>query len=165
MGGLGLPNIELYHMAFELSKISRCWKLEQDLPKYLELEMNTVTPFKPLHILSQKTTEYSQNPIFCYSKEVWQRTHKIMKKSPYLQKYSSIWNNPKVCIGKKSIFWENWVKEGVYTHGDLHKDNVFISFDELCTHHNLSGKDAWKYMQIKNCVTIGTEEQENGANL
>lgn len=53
MGGLGLPNIELYHMAFELTELSKFGKMERDLTKCIDLELNMVPLFKPLQMFSQ----------------------------------------------------------------------------------------------------------------
>ena len=58
------------------------------------------------------------------------------------------------------------MKEGVHTLGDLHKDELYLSFDEMCAQYNLNCKDVWRYMQIKSCVTkVYGVEMHKGTNM
>lgn len=65
-------------------------------------------------------------------------------------------------MGKKFIYWRKWVKEGVHT---LHKDELYLSFDEMCAQYNLNCKDIWRCVKIKSCVTkVYDIEMNKGTN-
>lgn len=47
-------------------------------------------------------------------------------------------------------------KRKVHTLGDVHKNEVFLSFEEMGNKYNLCDIDLWRYMQMKSCVsTLG----------
>lgn len=80
--------------------------------------------------------------------------HHILKIPQYVQLYTSLWNNPSICIGRAPVYWRRWHSSGILTLGDLYKDGVFISFQDLIQKFKLEGKiNFWKYLQIKSCIT------------
>lgn len=101
-GGLGLPDLRLYYLAFEMTKIARYWQTIKDKPAWMEVEKNICSPFQPSEILAQRRSN-SSNPILLLSKDVWSRVHKLLNLKHTQQKYSSLWYNPGVCIGKKPV--------------------------------------------------------------
>lgn len=111
-GGLALPNIEHYSISFEMSKLCKHWsKTKTDLDWVL-IEQELTSPFTPIEVLTQKlenNENRQDNPILLFSKKVWQEVHKKCNISPYFQKYSSLWYNPKIKIGKP-IYWPQWLK-------------------------------------------------------
>ena len=72
----------------------------------------------------------------------------------------SVWNNPEICVGKKSIYWKKWVKEGMHTSRDLHRDEFYPLFDEMCA------QDIWRYIyiHIKSCATKVYDEMHKETN-
>lgn len=72
------------------------------------------------------------------------------------QSYASLWHNPAIHIGKKSLYWNEWLIKGIYTISDLYLDGVFISFSDLVQKYNLESKgNFWRYLQIRDCITKG----------
>lgn len=62
------------------------------------------------------------------------------------QSYSSIWNNPSVCMGKKVFLWDIWWAKGIHVENDLYEGGSFMSFEDLKEHFNLTDKgDFCKY--------------------
>ncbi len=139
-GGLGLPDLRLYYLAFEMTKIARYWQTAENEAAWMEVEKEICRPFQPLEVLSQKRSHIT-NPILLHSKDIWIRVHKMFKLTHTLQRYSSLWYNPDVCIGKKPAYWKQWHSNGLNTINDLFEDGVFLSYDKLLQKFNLVGKD------------------------
>lgn len=153
-GGMALPDLELYNIAFELNKLSKHWK-KQDLDKgWVKVERALTTPFEVIQLLSHKPeSELQYNPIIQHSQWAWNKAHKILGISSYKQTYSSVWNNPAVRIGKSPVYWKKWLIGGVQKIEDLYRDNNFMSFAMLRDTFNLTDKgDFWKYLQIRSSV-------------
>merc|ERR1711980_52162 len=81
------------------------------------------------------------NPIILHSRDVWTRVHKMFKLADTLQRYSSLWHNSSVCVGKKPVYWEQWHSKGLCTIGDLFEDGVFLSYNKLLERFNLVGEE------------------------
>lgn len=77
-----------------------------------------------------------------------------------MQKYSSLWHNPAIFIGKKACILEAAAFEWTHAIGDLYKDGKLISYGDLTCQFNLEGEqNFWKYLQIGNCIlkNLGTQ--------
>lgn len=147
-GGLGLPDFRLYYLAFEMAKIARYWHTAGKEAAWMEVEKRVCLPFQPVEVLSQKRFNIT-NPILIHSRAVWIRVHKMFKLTHTLQRYSSLWHNPDVCVGKKPIYWKRWHSSGLGTINDLFEDGVFLSYEKLLEKFHLVGKDNfWKFLQI-----------------
>lgn len=153
-GGLALPNVEHYSISFEMSKLTKHWAGKVD-PDWISIEQELASPFTPIDILSQKLNKGKkiENPILKFSKMVWLEVHRKYKLDPYVMKYSSLWNNPKIKINKQSIYWAQWLRRGIKTIGDLFVGDVFMTFTEIKQKFNLEGHGHfWKYLQIRDCL-------------
>lgn len=153
-GGLALPNIEHYSISFEMSRLAKHWAGELNLD-WILMEQELASPFTPIEILLQKISKDNnlQNPILKFSKMVWLEVHKKYKLVPYIQKYAPLWHNPKIKIGKETIYWAQWLRRGIRTVGDLLDGDVFMSYDDIKCKFNLEGPGHfWKYLQIRDCL-------------
>lgn len=107
-GGLSLPNIKYYGVAFEMSKLTRHWDEAGAYLDWVLMERELTFPFKPIEVLAQ-TVKFEKNkesnPILGHSKMVWQEVHKRRKISQYIQKYASIGHNPKIKINRQLVCW------------------------------------------------------------
>lgn len=106
-GGLGLPDMRYYSISFEMAKLSKHWcglDSDSDLD-WVMMERDICSPSCPIDVLSQtEETDINPNPFVSHSRSVWGKIHKAHKLSHYKQPYSSLWNNPKICVGKKKMF-------------------------------------------------------------
>ena len=151
-GGLGLPDLSMYYLAFEMAKIARYWQATEDKAAWIKVEKEICSPFQPIEELSQKRSNIT-NPILLHSRDVWSRVHKMFELKHTLQRYSPLWYNPDVCIGKKCVYWKQWHSRGLSTINDLFEDGVFLSYDKLLQKCNLEGKDHFcKFLQIRSCI-------------
>lgn len=142
-GGLALPNMELYNIAFEMNKLTRHWANHGSNPGWVKIEEALAAPFGVVGMLSQKKTvtqTKERSLILQHSQWAWVKAHKLLGLSQYKQRYSSIWNNSSICIGKKAFFWDTWITKGIHVVSDLYKDCIFISFEDLKEQFNLTNK-------------------------
>ena len=153
-GGLALPNVEVYNLSFELSKLARHWGGYDSQLDWIKIETSMVAPFKPIQVLSQiKMVEGGKSPILKHSQWVWSEVHRLMGKSQYKQGYSSVWDNPRISIGKHSFCWEPWQSNGIRVIDDLYMDGNFKSYQELGNQFNMTGRgEFWKYLQLRSSV-------------
>ena len=113
-GGLALPNVEIYNLA--LAKLVRHWANYDSQPDWIKIEMATVAPSRLIQARSQIKVVVGGggNPILKHSQWVWSEVHRLMGKSQYKQGYSSVWDNPRIMIGKHSFCWDPWQRSGTY---------------------------------------------------
>lgn len=124
------------------------WKVGEDIVKWEDTESKQCSPFSPTDVLSQKLN--TMNPILLQPREVWTTVHRLYKLLPYVQRYSSIWHNPSLCIGKTTVYWKQWHSSGIRCAGDLYTDNHFRSYRNLMENFGLKDKEHfWKYLQIQ----------------
>lgn len=82
-GGLALPDLELYNLAFEMHKLSRHWKDEDADVGWIKIEKKIAAPFNIIQVLWQKpTNSLQQNPILQPSQWAWAQAHKRLGTSP-----------------------------------------------------------------------------------
>uniref|UniRef100_A0A3P9I561 Reverse transcriptase domain-containing protein n=1 Tax=Oryzias latipes TaxID=8090 RepID=A0A3P9I561_ORYLA len=166
-GGLALPNIEHYSISFEMSRLTKHWVGRELDADWVLVERGITFPFTPMEILVQKPGEQrgrTNNPILEFSKMVWLEVHKKCKLSPHLQKYASLWHNPKIKIGKRSIYWAQWLQKGIRTIGDVFQGDIFMSYDDIKMKYNLEGHgNFWRYLQLRDCLKgkVGLSQDGN----
>lgn len=152
-GGLALPNVELYNVAFEMNKLVKHWEASNSNLKWVEMEEALAYPSGVVEFLSQKAQAGKGNLILKHAQWAWARAHKMLRISQYKQSYSSIWNNPLICIGNKEFLWQTWLAKGIRIVQDLYRDQLFMSFEDLKEQFNLTDKgDFWRYLQLRGAV-------------
>lgn len=57
IGGLALPNMELYNIAFEMNKLTNHWTDYGSSPSWVKIEKELAAPFNIVELLSQKKTD------------------------------------------------------------------------------------------------------------
>lgn len=164
IGGMALPNVKLYNLAFEMSRLVKHWSGSDSELSWIKIEQELVSPFTPLDVLSQGSANSAQDfhhnlliyKVLMYSKAVWAEVQKICGASHLRQPYSSIWNNSTARIGKKTVYWNEWLVKGIHRISDLYSEGGFMSFVEITQKYGLIRKtNFWKYLQIRDCITKG----------
>lgn len=153
-GGLGLPDVKMYDLSFEMAQLAKHWRNTDSDLDWVTFEQSLASPCKPLDILSQRSgLTQESNPVIEHSRYVWCKIHKLLKLSHYRQSYASLWNNPDIRIGKKMVFWKQWLLKGIATVKDLYVDGQVMSYSDLMGKYNIEGRGHfWKYLQIRHCV-------------
>lgn len=87
----------------------------------------------------------------------------IFKINHFLSLSSGLWDNPKLLIGKSSPIWKEWVIKGISTLGDLYKDGVLQSFENLVEQFKIDNQ-FWRYLQLRHflATTFGSNHTTPG---
>ena len=106
---MALPNVRLYNLSFEMSRLARHWERTDTELSWIKIEQELVSPYKPLDVLPHGSTtnghDYSSDPVLAHSKAVWREIHRICGVSHLRQPYASIWYNSAIRIGKKTYLF------------------------------------------------------------
>lgn len=148
-GGLGIPNLLLYHYAFCLRHLAQ-WSLPPErAPPWYTAEAHFCPDLNLTLYLSATLPPTAQNhPVISCLKEVWRKVAKILDFNPFLNSSSSIWYNPCLRIGKSTFYWKEWVQSGILTLGQLFEGQDLKSFGDLQAEFKLQKHNYWRYMQI-----------------
>lgn len=155
-GGLSLPNISYYSYSFEMAKLAKHWNGKNADLDWILIEQELTFPCNPTENLSQTIKQNDNNmmnPILTHSRKIWRDMHKNSKISHNTQKYASIWHNAKIKIGKQTIYWAQWLKNGIRTLDDIFEESNFVSYQTLLEKFKLKRRaHFWKYLQLRHCI-------------
>lgn len=103
-GGLGIPNLLLYHYAFSMRHLAH-WTLPPErAPPWFQIENYLCDSLPLIYFTTAQLPETaSDHPIFLHLRWVWKRLSSIFKCNFYLNPSASIWLNPRLLIGKKNV--------------------------------------------------------------
>ena len=141
-----------YYWAVNIKNIN-FWLVETDKqPTWLKMEKEDCSPFEISSILfanikiSKKT--YSENLIIDSGIRIWKQIKKTLKLECIplaLTIVNNITFKPSM-MDKGFLQWKNY---GINKMGDLYRENVFLSFQELQQIYGLHSKDYFRYLQIR----------------
>uniref|UniRef100_A0A3Q1G672 Reverse transcriptase zinc-binding domain-containing protein n=1 Tax=Acanthochromis polyacanthus TaxID=80966 RepID=A0A3Q1G672_9TELE len=158
-GGLGVPNLSLYHCAFSLRHLTH-WALPPErAPPWIHLENYLRNPLPPLHLATTKLSpKFQKHPIVSFLQYVWKRAAAILGFNSHLHSQASIWLNPSLCIGKSPFIWNLWVEKGIFTLYDLYEGGALKSFEDLRALYGLPQNQFWRYLQLRHllCHVFGS---------
>ena len=152
-GGLGIPNLLLYHYAFTMRHMVQ-WTLPPErAPPWFSLESALSDPLTPVEYLTSALDEFSlSHPIISHIHWVWKKVGRLFKFNPFLHWSAGIWDNPKLRIDKKLFIWDPWYRRGIRILGDLYNENNLKSFEELKTEFGLPQQHFWQYLQLRHLL-------------
>ena len=153
-GGLGIPSLLLYHYAFTMRHMVQ-WTLPPErAPPWFSLESALCAPLTPIECLTTKLDSISlSHPIMSHIHWVWRKIARMFEFNPLLHWSAGIWDNPKLCIGRKPFLWDPWYQRGIKILGHLYHDNNLKSFEELKTEFGLPHTCFWQYLQLRHLLT------------
>ena len=164
-GGLGVPNLLLYHYAFTMRHMVQ-WSLPPErAPPWFGLESAVCSPLMPSNYLSTKLDDVDKShPIISHIHWVWMKIGRMFKFDPFLHWSACIWHNPKLRIDKEWFLWDSWYEKGVSVLGDLYQGTNLKSFEELRIEFDLPRNHFWRYLQLRDLLR-GTFGSLNSAPL
>uniref|UniRef100_A0A3B5L672 Reverse transcriptase domain-containing protein n=1 Tax=Xiphophorus couchianus TaxID=32473 RepID=A0A3B5L672_9TELE len=137
-GGLRLPDMKLYQEAFINAQITSLMLNNHNSLIWVNLEGEVNAQFKAFDYLSQHPNDgVKSNPITTHIKNVWQHLHKKANTCPFTQGTASVWNNPKIKIEGKMIYWRNWHTKGIDSINCFLQNGTLLSFKQFQELYNL----------------------------
>lgn len=141
-GGLNLPRLDWYHLAFSLNQLAKIDNAENQAPGWVLIEKELTEPVPLQALRSQTGGEIpSRNPLLSFVRETWQRSHDIAGLNPFFTKQSPLWHNKKLKVGKNTLFWKSWVVAGIIYVRDIFENDSLVSFQQLATKYKLPKQD------------------------
>lgn len=69
--------------------------------------------------------------------------------------------NPKLCIGKSTFLWKDWLAKGILKLGDVYENSILKSFNQLTQTFELNKTQFWRYLQLRHllCGTFDSSSQ------
>ena len=137
-GGLGVPDIYLYYLAFNI-RYPMLWAYHEHLEvgSWLWLEQNIVKEStKDCISLSSlwygtKLKTNIKNPIISFSCDMTKIIHKRCNINGIMLPSCPLWKNPLFTAGDKTLSNEGWKKHDIMNLGQIIKQAKIISFTEL----------------------------------
>lgn len=125
------------------------------------LEVKESTPSHILYKWDGKSIRSMTNiPFIAHSVQIWSRIHKMMGYIGTLSPETPLWENRLIPILYQNRHFESWPEKGItYLKHVYNKDGIFMSFQQLKQKYNLSDKDFFKYLQLRNFVRISRQNQ------
>ena len=139
-GGLGIPDIYDYYLAFNI-KYPMLWAYHEqcEVGSWLWLEQNIVNECKK-DCISLSSLWYCtklktniKNPIVNFSCEITKITHKKCAINGLMFPSCPLWENPLVTAGGKTLYNKKWKAHHITNLGQIVKQGKIISFNEIKT--------------------------------
>lgn len=153
LGGMGLPNFQLYYWACNLKNMS--YWVKKSYPRWMDMEQDCCAPsslramvFSNVTLISPKSIN---NPVVSNSLKMWKQ----------LIKHFGLCSNPlQGPIIKNHMFapsfdnntFADWDGMGLNSFMDLFIDDLFPTFEQLKVKFNLPNSHFFKYLQVRNFV-------------
>lgn len=163
MGGLGLPNFQLYYWSAQMCTM-RSWILGRQESLWLQIEAyasQSIELRSLIHVTQFKDICDANRSFLTYNTMLaWSDCKRYLGIIARCSLLSPLLFNPDLPREISNNF-RNWHSLGIIIFADLFKNNgTMKSFNELRTQYNIPGKDFFKYLQIRNCVTSYVRERK-----
>lgn len=101
-----------------------------------------------MSILKRQT----RNPMVKNMIAVWYKVTNYFVEPSSLSVFSPIWGNDFFSPGKADGGFKAWAKKGLQKIGDVYKQNVLMSFEELVKEFDIPRNHFFKYLQLRSFI-------------
>lgn len=151
LGGLAVPNFELYYWSFQLKALST-WVNSDATMAWKQIESSKVAPHRLQDVLfaniSTKTLK-KFGPIIANSVQVWRKAEQWMGGPFKYCKNTPLWHNAKLLSGNKPFFQPSWSSHGINIFGDIYNAQGLRSLQDLRTQFSLTASAYFVYFQLR----------------
>jgi len=157
LGGLAVPNVELYYWSFQIRALSK-WLDPQSTTAWRLIESAKILPHKLQDILfssvTNKTIKESFGPIIANSIQVWKKAERWMGGPPKFCRNTPLWHNQRLLCGNKPFNQPSWSSRGVNTLGDIYDTQGLCSIQDLRTRFYLPASSYFVYLQLRSALKM-----------
>lgn len=154
-GGLALPNLKFYHLAFQVRAL-RNWADENSMVPWRVIEKALAVPHRLQDLLYIKHKHRKLNErfgnIISYSLLVWSKVEKLLGDVPQYHTLSPLWNNPLILTAGKPFIFIPWASRGINTLGNIYDDNGLLSFQQLQQRFDIPGSSFFLYLRLRSSL-------------
>lgn len=112
--------------------------------------------YKELQEAKLKLDSLSINFVINSTLKVWYNIKETLHQEIGLPRHILIWNNPSITIQNSQLYWGTWIKLGIQRLSDIISVNSVLPFCELKSKYTLIDTEFFRYVQLKNWVTVST---------
>lgn len=150
-GGVSLPNFEWYSWCFALRALS-LWFKPHISTSWRQIEAQLLQPYNMQQFLYSnsplRAIKNKYGPIIAYLMSIWSKVNHFMKTNKYYSQ-SPIFHNYSLQIGRKTISFPPWERQGVHTLGTIIGSNGLREFKDLQGAYNLPAASFYFYLQLR----------------
>lgn len=155
LGGLSLPNLQLYYWSAQLKTMSN-WFINRKDSLWLGFESLFCYPRKlnslPFINNIDQLNHLTNNIIVYNTLLVWRDVRKYLNIAPVISLHSPLALNPDLPEQIRSIGLMEWTSKGLSNFTHLLVSDSVKSFEQIRADFDISHKDFYKYLQIRHFV-------------
>ncbi|OCT77885.1 hypothetical protein XELAEV_18028983mg [Xenopus laevis] len=150
LGGVALPDMQLYSLA---SKLSQVWTLrhsdkEEALYQLWQEVLQTELPPQALETTSPGCSKPINNPILISQRYILTLANHTIK-AENLGPLTPLWHNKKLAPLDKLTPPKSWLEAGIYILGQVWTDQGIASFAHLKETHSIPNSQWFTYYKIR----------------
>ncbi|CAI5656797.1 unnamed protein product [Oreochromis niloticus] len=153
-GGLALPNLMFYYWAANIQKYTYWLNGPQAAWCCLEAQSCFSSSLSALLFSSLPVSllQFTDNPVLIGSLKIWYQFRRHFN-SVSASALTPICNNHLFPPSLVDSSFCIWARKGIKCFYDLFKDNIFLSFSDLCSLYDLPSYHLFRYFQIRHCAS------------
>lgn len=155
-GGLKCPNLYWYYLATQLRTIMFYFSNKKN-PSWVEMEACSIELPLTTYIYSDNPKQLksgTNNPIVRNMIDIWYEVRTLMNINNVISQFSPIWGNSFFKPGKIDAGFHIWAKKGLGKIGDLFKEGVLMSFEEIVSKFGIPRKHFFKFLQLRSFIFV-----------
>lgn len=153
-GGLALPDLKLYFLAFHIRSIHVWMDPKSNIPwRPIEAKLtypNQLTDIPFMKIGRKSTLRYGT--IISSTLRAWHNAERILGGPFKLTLSSPLWNNPCLTSGKQPFTSHIWSSKGIHTVNDICDNGTLRTFQDLQHQYDLPGSSYFLYLQLRSSM-------------
>lgn len=153
-GGLAVPDLKLYFLAFQIRSIHVWMDPESKIPwRPIEARLtcpNHLTDIPFIQTGRKSTLRYGI--IISSTLKAWRDAEKTLGGPFKLTLSSPLWNNPCLMSGKQPFTSPIWSSKGIHIVDDIYNNGTLRTFQDLQHHYDLPGSSYFLYLQLRSAM-------------
>uniref|UniRef100_A0A8C5MEC2 Reverse transcriptase domain-containing protein n=1 Tax=Leptobrachium leishanense TaxID=445787 RepID=A0A8C5MEC2_9ANUR len=166
LGGLGLPNLQWYFQAAQLSQVVALHS-PPNTHRWVDFESACMFPEEPRYWMWLPKRLRPKEPVPCpplsHSMAIWDSLASSKKLRQVSSSMLPLWRNPQFPLGQAPDQFSRFVKGGILRFRDLRDHTGLYSFDSMSAHSQLLPQDSFRYMQLHH-FTSTIENKMSGSS-
>uniref|UniRef100_A0A8C5P7M4 Reverse transcriptase domain-containing protein n=1 Tax=Leptobrachium leishanense TaxID=445787 RepID=A0A8C5P7M4_9ANUR len=152
LGGLGLPNLQWYFQAAQLSQVVALHS-PPNTHRWVDFESACMFPEDPRYWMWLPKSLRPQEPVPCpplsHSMAIWDSLASSKKLRQVSSSMLPLWRNPQFPPGQTPDQFSRFVKGGILRLRDLRDHTGLYSFDSMSARSQLLPRDSFRYIQLR----------------
>ncbi len=154
-GSLALPNLMLYHLAFQI-RAMRVWVDTHSKVPWRSIESDRVLPHRlqdlPFTGVGSRSLHQKFGNIISTTLKAWFNAEKITGHIKKISRQSPLWNNTRLLSGNQPFVYPPWSSKGALTFGDVFNGSGLRTFQDIQADYSLPGTSFFMYLKLRSAM-------------